>query len=421
MFSFYFRYSALEAQSGNGISLNLYYTDGTSSGIKYTKIVSDLTRYSYVIPENKTLKAISFGYVKGGAIELKDLQLEVGSVVTDYEPYQGQSIDIPLGDYQIRDLPDGTRDELTLSYIGPSTEHEGWGVFSKTLTQNVNEEDLGTLKWLKYSSHTFYASVSTIMRKARGTLCTAYRWKGIGVDGLADGEYSTSSGGNTYVWFRDDAYDDAASFKAGVSGVMFDYILAPPITTDLGTIELPILPNPLTAWADGGSAQPNISIDYWLNNAADIVPHLLDLDAVSKNNITAIESRVHTAESTIDQHSDSIALKANSSDVYTKTETNGLIATEASNRQSAIEQSAEQINLSVSETYSTKTELSDSIKQTDSASGDIIQISGPVDNFVINGKSEQITTTGKNLFDKNTIYNVNGYLNNSGEFVEISV
>ena len=38
--------------------------------------------------------------------------------------------------------------------------------------------------------------------------------------------------------------------------------LSTPITYDLGTVELPILPNPLTVWADGGSAQPTISMSY---------------------------------------------------------------------------------------------------------------------------------------------------------------
>lgn len=35
------------------------------------------------------------------------------------------------------------------------------------------------------------------------------------------------------------------------------------VTNDLGTIELPINPAPdLTAWADGGSAQPTMSMEY---------------------------------------------------------------------------------------------------------------------------------------------------------------
>lgn len=51
---------------------------------------------------------------------VSQLMVELGSTATDYEPYQGQSIDIPLGDHQVRSLPDGTEDTLTFGYIGPS-------------------------------------------------------------------------------------------------------------------------------------------------------------------------------------------------------------------------------------------------------------------------------------------------------------
>lgn len=70
-----------------------------------------------------------------------------------------------------------------------------------------------------------------------------------------------------------------------------------------------------------------------------------------------VESRVSTAETSITQNRNNIALKANASDVYTKTQTDGLISTEVTNRNSAIEQSAAAINLSVSETYAAKAEL----------------------------------------------------------------
>lgn len=56
-----------------------------------------------------------------------------------------------------------------------------------------------------------------------------------------------------------------------------------------------------------------------------------------------------------------IALKANASDVYTKTESDGLISTEVENRDAAITAATNAIELSVGETYATKTELSDGI------------------------------------------------------------
>ena len=56
---------------------------------------------------------------------ISNIQLELGSAATDYELYQGQSIDIPLGDHPLCSLPDGMKDELHLTYLRPSTRL-GW-------------------------------------------------------------------------------------------------------------------------------------------------------------------------------------------------------------------------------------------------------------------------------------------------------
>lgn len=69
-----------------------------------------------------------------------------------------------------------------------------------------------------------------------------------------------------------------------------------------------------------------------------------------------------TARTTaISQTNSAIALKANSSDVYTKTDTDGLISTEVTNRNAAIKAASDAINLSVSETYTTKNESKNAI------------------------------------------------------------
>ena len=68
-------------------------------------------------------------------------------------------------------------------------------------------------------------------------------------------------------------------------------------------------------------------------------------------------TRIHKAETAIEQTNEQVALKANSSDVYTKTESDGLISTEVSNRNAAITAKANEITQSVSSTYATKTAL----------------------------------------------------------------
>lgn len=72
---------------------------------------------------------------------------------------------------------------------------------------------------------------------------------------------------------------------------------------------------------------------------------------------TELGTETSNRQTAIQQVNDAIVFKANSSDVYTKTQTDGLISTEVTNRNSAIQQSAEAINLSVSQNYTTKTEF----------------------------------------------------------------
>lgn len=93
-------------------------------------------------------------------------------------------------------------------------------------------------------------------------------------------------------------------------------------------------------------------------------PALEDNAPYTKTNalISAVEERVTTAETSITQTNEAIALKANASDVYTKTQTDGLISTEVSNRNTAIEQSADAVKLFASQTYSSKTETAQMVQ-----------------------------------------------------------
>ena len=77
----------------------------------------------------------------------------------------------------------------------------------------------------------------------------------------------------------------------------------------------------------------------------------------NQTDLANLTTRVSTNETNISQNSTNIALKANSSDVYTKTESDGLISTEVTNRNAAIVAKANEITQTVSETYATQTAL----------------------------------------------------------------
>lgn len=75
------------------------------------------------------------------------------------------------------------------------------------------------------------------------------------------------------------------------------------------------------------------------------------------DDITELEGRVSTNETSISNNASAIALKANSSDVYTKTAVDGKITQEVSDRNAAITAKANEITSSVSETYATKSSV----------------------------------------------------------------
>ena len=352
------------ATSAHAPNIQVNYTDGT-----YAYLVNVNDAYSIGVfrtSTNRTVKKITALWASGTDYYYYDLCGIFEGVITadQFESYVGASASIALDNHILRSLPDGTKDELDFAYLRPSTR-SGWAWYSAELVQRAGTVDMGTLTW-GMSANYFYALISDkrdvlLSDIPNVLLCTEYQVEPVTVasnnlhDGFVSEMYSATYCG---VILKNSNYTTAADLKASLSGAMLQYLLATPITTDLGEVELPIMPSEhVTIWYDGGSVQSDISIDYWLNNAADIVPHLLDIDAVSKNDITAIETRVSTAESTIEQHSESIELKANSSDVYTKQQSDGLISTEVTNRNAAITAATNAIELSVRETYASKKQL----------------------------------------------------------------
>lgn len=67
-----------------------------------------------------------------------DIQLELGSEATEYEPYVSTTALIPMQGYELRSLPDGTRDELTISPDGHVTMTQRVGVSERTTVDGVN-------------------------------------------------------------------------------------------------------------------------------------------------------------------------------------------------------------------------------------------------------------------------------------------
>lgn len=99
-------------------------------------------------------------------------------------------------------------------------------------------------------------------------------------------------------------------------------------------------------WGAGSTVSLTFDGQYW---------RIGDTTALAR--LTAAESTISSHTTSIEQNASAIALKADSSTTYTKTDVDGLISTEVTNRNAAITAKANEITSSVSETYATKSSV----------------------------------------------------------------
>ena len=193
---------------------------------------------------------------------------------TTSEPYVGTTVPLLPEGTKLRELPSGACDQLELSYLRPS-ERVGWAWYSRTLIPIVGSVDLGDLDWEpRPSQNKWYTAVPYSRSNVNVTnrRCDYYTV-------IASQATSSTPANNTIgprsvdnmrtVYVRDDRFPpdstSAADFKAGVTGIRYDYLMTvggqTPITFD--PIELPQLHAPnCTVWCDGGSAQPTFTMEY---------------------------------------------------------------------------------------------------------------------------------------------------------------
>lgn len=89
---------------------------------------------------SKTYDVSSYKYFGLGArlypnASASQLMAEIGSIATDYEPYQENAITIPV---TLRGLPDGTRDNATYTYLRAS-EHDGYAWYAGVITRKTGQ------------------------------------------------------------------------------------------------------------------------------------------------------------------------------------------------------------------------------------------------------------------------------------------
>lgn len=202
--------------------------------------------------------------------------------ITDYGDWP-----VPLYDGTLRSLPDGTKDELALTYLRPSMR-EGWAWYSRELVQRVlhvtASELVAVAHWFKSGSalNGYYVPVSHFggLRNASALLCNMF------IHASNATEYYNTYGRiwvDTAFCFNVDpaiAGSTVADFKAWLATTDLELIslLATPITETLPEIELPVLPAPnCTVW---GNPTTGMTMEYVQDTSiviADLRAALADL------------------------------------------------------------------------------------------------------------------------------------------------
>lgn len=200
---------------------------------------------------------LRLNYSTGGTgANYKNIQVELGTTATAYEPYTGTTTTTALG----RTVYGGTLDVVT-------------GV----LTVTHEAVDLGTLNWTKGTDATgvfFRSSIAGIKSPTSqsavvNAICTNY--KAASVNNVVDNSFACSTNGTTF-FVRDLRYTDAAAFKTAVSGVFLVYELATPQSYNLTAQQVELLAGQNNVWADTG----DISITYGHDPNKLVNPTLFD-------------------------------------------------------------------------------------------------------------------------------------------------
>lgn len=164
------------------------------------------------------------------ALTSGNIQLEVGSSATDYEPYSGTTLSVTFPD----------------TVYGGSHEFVSGGLKSK-----MASVDMGTLTWL-FAAPIFYALVSGSNPPTQGTQpgnIISSQYKVVSRSAMTnDGEISLST--NKYVNVIDSRYSSAAEFKTAMSGVQLVYELATPIEIQLTPQEISTLKGVNNVWSN---------------------------------------------------------------------------------------------------------------------------------------------------------------------------
>lgn len=260
-------------------NLRIGYTDGTYTSMAAPQFFDGETMQIFKFTSNasKTLKGL-YRQNNGGATSIYyDYWgiFEGDADVDSYELYKGGVGSLLPEGTSLRSLPDGTKDELYLTYLRPSSR-DGWAWYGRELIKSIDQMVLdGSQKATKANYRFYYRNndIKRLMDYSDALLCDSL----IAFDSAADigGTYGFIQGisawasngtyeGQNWVYIaldttRNMTAKELSQYLAD-NPITVQYPLATPITTQLDPIELPIMQAGTTnIWTDPSTS---LSVTY---------------------------------------------------------------------------------------------------------------------------------------------------------------
>lgn len=189
-------------------------TPNVKTRVSFTYTYSDTTNLPIIIYSSEAV-------VK--TITVENIQLEYGSVATDYIPHAEHEITIPLSE-PLRAIND-VKDEICV-------QDGVYGAFRK-----IHEKNLAELEWSMSTSYAypiFYASISDKKIESIDGLSNKFTFDAVNTSAYAFGNHGADNtfafvASNTQILVRCDAYTDVESFKEAMGDAVAQYELATPV------------------------------------------------------------------------------------------------------------------------------------------------------------------------------------------------
>ena len=237
-----------------GTAVNI--KDGSSNGtlIKYV----DSLPATLDVKNGQSLFANSYdtGECDATVNIISNLQLELGSTATAYEPPAVTSTPIDLDGHALNSLPDGTRDELTIDATG-----------AVTLVQRVGAKVLPSdaASWKKDASgaalrYSTGISPDAVHNYVPGTVMSDALPPRVATDDMYDSTCIMAERNNAYASIGSDETAQTIASVCGDKTLL--YPLATPQTIPLTPVTLPTLPSPnITVYHDS-DVPSDITVEY---------------------------------------------------------------------------------------------------------------------------------------------------------------